>query len=105
MSPLRWLYLALSIWGAIHPVLYVGPWLIAHGFDVPALIAAWKASPESAGLYWTLMIAALSLTIWIWTEVLVRRNWRALVAIPATFVLGLGCGLPLYLFLRAKPVR
>ena len=34
----------------------------------------------------------------------VRRNWSALVAIPATFLIGVSCGLPLYLFLRTRPV-
>lgn len=105
MSPLRWVYLALAVWGAVQPMVFVGPWLISHGFDVSALISAWKASPESAGLYWMLMIVAVSLSIWIWAEVLVRRNWRALLALPVTFIFGPGCGLPMYLFLRAKPVE
>jgi hypothetical protein len=53
---------------------------------------------------WDLTIAAIALTIWIVAEVAARRNWLALVAIPATFAIGVSCGLPLYLFLRTRPV-
>jgi hypothetical protein len=38
-------------------------------------------------------------------ETLVRKNWEALLAIPATFMIGVSCGLPLYLFLRSRSVR
>jgi hypothetical protein len=34
----------------------------------------------------------------------VRRNWVALICIPATYMIGVSCALPLYLFLRSRPV-
>ena len=37
-------------------------------------------------------------------EVVKHRRWRDLVAIPATFCIGVSCGLPLYLFLRSQPL-
>ena len=49
-------------------------------------------------------MAAVTLTIWIIAETWVRKNWIALLAIPATFCIGVSCGLPLYLFLRSRPV-
>ena len=42
--------------------------------------------------------------VFIVSEVSVRRNWIALIAIPATFGVGVSFGLPLYLFLRSRPV-
>ena len=48
--------------------------------------------------------AMLALTVWIVAEVSARRNWVALIAIPATFGIGVSCGLPLYLYLRTRPV-
>ncbi|HSG36474.1 MAG TPA: DUF2834 domain-containing protein, partial [Paracoccaceae bacterium] len=30
--------------------------------------------------------------------------WIALLAIPATFLIGVSCGLPLFLFLRTRPI-
>ncbi|WP_204115712.1 DUF2834 domain-containing protein [Shimia biformata] len=105
MSPLRWIYLGLALWGAIHPMSFFAPWLLTNDGNLSALIAEWKGSPAVEGLYWDLVIAAIALAVWIIAEVAVRRNWIALVAIPATFLIGVSCGLPLYLFLRSAPVR
>ncbi|MFY0618438.1 MULTISPECIES: DUF2834 domain-containing protein [unclassified Shimia] len=105
MSPLRWVFLGLAIWGAIQPMLYFGPWIAQNGFDLQAMVALWKANDAVTGIYWDLVISAIVLTVWVLTEVWVRRNWIALLAIPATWLIGVSFGLPLYLFLRAKPVR
>lgn len=105
MSPLRMIYLALAIWGAIHPMYYFVSWFQANGFDLAGMIDAWHVNAATSGLVWDLTIAAVALTVWIIAEVAVRRNWLALIAIPATFGIGVSCGLPLYLFLRSAPVK
>ena len=102
---LRMIYLALAIWGAVHPMYYFLRWFGQNGFDLAGMIAAWHANAASSGLVWDLTIAAIALTVWILAEVAVRRNWTALIAIPATFCIGVSCGLPLYLFLRSAPIR
>lgn len=104
MSPLRMIYLALAIWGALHPMYYFIQWFLAEGWSISQMVTAWHANAASSGLVWDLTIAAITLTVWIIAEVLARRNWIALVAIPATFGIGVSCGLPLYLFLRTRPV-
>lgn len=104
MSPLRMVYLGLAIWGAIHPMAYFIQWFLANGFSLSAMIEAWHVNPATSGLVWDLTIAALALTVFVVAETVVRRNWIALVAIPATFCIGVSCGLPLYLFLRSRPV-
>lgn len=104
MPPLRIIYLALAIWGAIHPMYYFVSWFRANSWDIMAMVDAWHVNAAGSGLVWDLTIAAVTLTVWIIAEVTVRRNWLALIAIPATFCIGVSCGLPLYLFLRAKPV-
>lgn len=105
MSVLRSLYLALAVWGAVHPMY----WFVTHmrqtGTGLSGLIDAWYVNASTTGLTWDLTIAAFTLTIWILAETWVRKNWLALVAIPATFCIGVSCGLPLYLFLRTAPVR
>lgn len=105
MSPLRMIYLALAIWGAVHPMYYFVQWFDAHGYDLRLMIEAWHVNAATSGLVWDLTIAAVSLTVFIIAEVAVRRNWGALIAIPATFCIGVSCGLPLYLFMRSRPVR
>lgn len=104
MSVMRWIYLALAVWGAVHPMYYFVSWFLENGWNLGAMIDAWYVNDATTGLTWDLTIAAVSLTIWILAEVFVRRNWLALVAIPATYCIGVSCGLPLYLFLRSKPI-
>ena len=104
LSPLRTIYLALAVWGAIHPMY----WFLRHmretGTGLGGLIDDWYLNASTTGLTWDLTIAATALTVWIIAETRVRRNWTALIAIPATFGIGVSCGLPLYLFLRTRPV-
>lgn len=105
MSPLRMVYLALAVWGAVHPMYYFITWFQQNTWDVMAMVDAWHVNAAASGLVWDLTIAAVTLTVWIIAEVAVRRNWLALIAIPATFCIGVSCGLPLYLFMRTAPVR
>lgn len=104
MSPLRMIYLALAIWGAIHPMAWFVTYMRETGTGLSGLIDAWHANASTTGLTWDLTISAIALTVWIVAETRVRRNWTALLAIPATFCIGVSCGLPLYLFLRTRPV-
>lgn len=107
MSLLRLIFLGLAIWGAVHPMSYFGPFIQENGASLAtleAMVAAWKANELVTGLYWDLVISAIALTVWIVAEVSVRRNWLALIAIPATFLIGVSCGLPLYLYLRSRPI-
>ena len=104
MSPLRMVYLALAIWGAVHPICWFVTYMVETGTGLSGLIDAWYVNASTTGLTWDLTIAAITLTVWIIAEVAVRRNWLALVAVPATFCIGVSCGLPLYLFLRTRPV-
>ena len=99
------IYLALALWGSLHPMI----WFLRHmretGTGLSGLIDAWYVNASTTGLTWDLTIAAFTLTLWVLAETWVRKNWLALLAIPATFCIGLSCGLPLYLFLRTAPVK
>lgn len=96
ISGLRGCYLALALAGAVQALLPV--W---HG----ARLAPALPHPLAPGLEGQVALAVLALSLWALAETWVRRNWAALLAIPAALALGPGCGLPLYLFLRAAPVR
>ena len=101
---LRYVFLALAIWGATHPMIYFLAWFAENGFNLSAMVEAWHANDASSGLVWDLTIAAIALTVFVVAETLASRNWIALLAIPATFCIGVSCGLPLYLYLRTRPV-
>lgn len=104
MTPLRLLYLGLAMWGAIHPMWYFVSWFQEHGWQLGPMVDAWYVNDATSGLVWDLTIAAIALTLWILAEVWTRRNWLGLLAIPATFCIGVSCGLPLYLYLRSARV-
>ena len=97
---MRWLWLALAIWGAVHPMSWFLAWFGENGFDLMAMVDAWHANDAASGLVWDLTIAAIALTIWVLFETVQTRQWVRLLAIPATFCIGVSCGLPLYIFIR-----
>ncbi len=104
MSSLRILYLILAILGAVLPMRHFVAWFTQNGWSLSGLIDAWFVNRATEGLVYDLTIAAIALTVWVLAETWVRRNWAALVAIPATFCIGVSCGLPLYLFMRTARV-
>ena len=98
----RAIFAALALWGAIHPMYWFVSYMNQTGTGLSGLIDAWYVNAATTGLTWDLTIAALTLTVWVLFEALPRRNWLALAAIPATFAIGVSCGLPLYLLLRSR---
>lgn len=100
MTPTRLLFLALAILGTVLPMRYFLAWFGENGFSIMGMVDAWHVNAATSGLVWDLTIAALALTLWVLIEAVQQRNWRGLVAIPATFCIGVSCGLPLYLALR-----
>ena len=97
------IFLALAVWGSIHPMYYFVSWFNANGWDIMAMVDAWHVNAATSGLVWDLTIAAVALSVWVLVESVQTRRWSGLLAIPATFCIGVSCGLPLYLFLRSKP--
>ena len=102
MSLLRILYLLLAVVGAIVPMRYFLAYLAANDWSFAAMIDAWYVNASTTGLVWDLTIAAVALTVWIVAEAIARRDWLSMLAIPATFGIGVSCGLPLYLVLRTR---
>jgi hypothetical protein len=103
MTPLRWVWLALAVWGTVHPMYWFVTYMRETGTGLGGLIDAWYVNASTTGLTWDLTIAAVALTVWIIAEARARRDWLLLVAVPATYCIGVSCGLPLMLFLRSRP--
>ncbi|MGB3407270.1 MAG: DUF2834 domain-containing protein [Jannaschia sp.] len=102
MTPFRILLLILCVLGVVLPMRYFLPWLSANDWSLGAMVEAWHANDASSGLVWDLTVAAITLTVWIVAECVKKRDWLGLVAIPATYFVGVSLGLPLYLFLRSR---
>lgn len=77
---------------------YFLSWFSENGFNLAGMIEAWHVNDASSGLVWDLTISAIALAIWVIFETLKHRQWHWLIAIPATFCIGVSCGLPLFLF-------
>lgn len=103
MSGLRITYLILAVLGAVWPLWH----FVTHfstGGTWPGLIGDWLATEATRGLTADLLVSGTALIIWATAETLVRRNWIALITLPATLFVGVSFGFPLYLFLRTRPV-
>ena len=61
MTALRYGYLGLAIWGAIHPMYYFLTYMRETGTGLGGLIDAWYVNASTTGLTWDLTIAALTL--------------------------------------------
>lgn len=81
---------------------YFIQWFNENTYDIMAMVDAWHVNAATSGLVWDLTIAAVALTVWIIWESASSKDWLRLIAIPATFCIGVSCGLPLYLFMRLR---
>jgi len=83
LTPLRLAWLALTLAGAA-VALWRGE-------------ALWREAGGSE------LVAQATLALWCLIETMLRRNWAALLTLPA-LALGIGCALPLYLFIRSRRI-
>ena len=102
---MRYIYIILVILGTILPWRHFYAWFQENGWQLQPLIDSWYVNEGTSGLVWDLTIAAIALTIWVVHESITRKNWFGLLAIPATYGIGLSAGLPLYLILRNLKAR
>ena len=100
---IRHLYLLLAVVGAILPMYYFVSWFQANAWSLGDMVEAWNVNDAATGLVWDLTVSAVVLTVWALAETLSNRRWLNLLAIPATFCIGVSCGFPLYLWLRSRP--
>ena len=63
MSPARLAYLALVIWGTVHPMYWFVTYMQETGTGLAGLIAAWSVNASTRGLTWDLTIAAIALML------------------------------------------
>ena len=104
MVSLRHFWLACAVFGAVWPMMAFLPYLSSNGWDLNEMIARWMENDAVLGVTRDMLVTAIVFNLWILAEVAVRRNWSALLAIPATWCIGVSCGLPLYLYFRSKPI-
>jgi hypothetical protein len=98
-------YLMLAVVGALVPLGAFLPWPPIHGLDVPRFIADLFANPVSSFFGWDVILSGLTLTLFIIVQGRRDKVPGYWIAIVATFVAGVSCGLPLFLALRERMAR
>lgn len=96
------LLLVLTVVGFVVPNVCVGLYLFDEGFELGGYFSLWTASIPSTQLLLDLVIAALAFFVWAAVEgprAGIRRWW---VCIPASLLVGLCFGLPLFLWMRER---
>jgi hypothetical protein len=96
------LLLGLTVAGLVVPNVCLGIFFAEEGFDLSGYFSLWTASTPSTQLLLDLTVAALAFFVWAAAEgprLRIRRWW---VCIPATLLVGLCFGLPLFLLMRER---
>jgi hypothetical protein len=96
------MFLALALWGAVHPMVWYLRFMRETGGGLPEMIDAWYANASTTGLAWDLTIASAALVAWGLSEAWARRDGLLLIPLPLILAVGLSFALPLYLFLRSR---
>ncbi len=67
------------------------------------IVALWRGEAFWQGVGGSDLVAQATLALWCLIETMLRPNWAALLTLPA-LAFGLGCALPLYLFIRSRRI-
>ena len=93
-------YLLCAVAGAVIPYSQFVPWVAEHGLDVKLLAVELFSTRIGAFFGLDVLVSALALLAFIGWEG--RRRGMKMLWLPvaATCVVGVSCGLPLFLFMR-----
>ncbi len=99
------LLLALTAAGFVVPNVCLGIFFAEEGFDLSGYFSLWTASTPSTQLLLDLTIASLAFFAWAAVEGPRARIKRWWICFPATLLVGLCFGLPLFLLMRERTLR
>jgi hypothetical protein len=99
MAPL---YLILAVIGAVVPYAKFVPWLMEHGLNLRLFFGELFSTRIGGFFGLDVLLSAVTLIIFIRREG-ARRKLRLLwLPIGAVCLVGVSCGLPLFLYLRER---
>jgi hypothetical protein len=101
---MKWFYLVLAIAGAVIPFAQFVPWLEEHGLDLKLLVVELFSTRIGAFFGLDVLVSAVCLLAFIGFEgrrAQVRNLW---LPTAATCLVGVSCGLPLFLYLREASI-
>jgi hypothetical protein len=99
------LLLVLTVVGFVVPNVCVGIFFAKEGFDISGYFSLWTASTPSTQLLLDLAITGLAFLVWAAVEgpkLGIKRWW---LCIPASLLVGLCFGFPLFLLMRERTLN
>jgi len=98
-------YLACAIAGAIIPYSQFVPWFAEHGLDARGFVLELFATRIGAFFGLDVIVSAIVLIAFILWEGRRVRMSALWAPIAATCLIGVSCGLPLFLFMRERLIH
>jgi hypothetical protein len=99
---MRWWYLSLAVLGAVLPYSQFVPWLIDHGLNLRLLISELFSTRIGGFFGLDVLVSAVVLIGFIRRESALLRVPLRWLPVAATCLIGVSCGLPLFLYLRER---
>jgi hypothetical protein len=99
---MRWIYLSLALVGAVLPYSQFLPWLAEHGPNLPLLLTELFSTRAGAFFGLDVLVSAVVLIAFIRREGARRKMSMLWLPMAATCLVGVSCGLPLFLYLRER---
>lgn len=100
----RLIFLGLTLSALAFPVRRMVGWLHANGFDFAMLAADLTAGDAVRSVTGAVLIASAAVVVFVVGEATIRRDWLSMICIPVTLIFGVAVGLPLYLYMRLRPL-
>ena len=98
------LYAILALVGAIVPYSQLLPWVAQHGVDARGFVLELFSTRIGAFFGLDVIISAIALLAFIAWERRRARMTKLWVPVTVTLLIGVSCGLPLFLYMRERSV-
>ena len=97
-------YGVLCVIGTAMPLIPFVPWVADHGIDPPLFLAELFANRISAFFAWDVIISGMVTILFVIIQGRRDAVGRLLLPILATLMIGVSCGLPLFLGMREQKI-
>lgn len=99
---LFWSYVGLAVLGTVLPYSQFLPWLMDRGLNLEAFFEELFSTRIGGFFGWDVIISALVLVLFVVVQGRRDRVPRLWIPIAAGLLVGVSCGLPLFLALRER---
>jgi len=101
---MRGYYFLLMVLGLVLPYYYFLPWVMQHGLNLPLLLNELFSTRIGAFFGVDVLLSALAAIAFIRREGGQRHMRFLWLPIAAICLIGVSCGLPLFLFMREREI-